>query len=277
MNVNFKLKSLVVAVAMAAAGATQAATISTDGYNGGAGLGSGTGAGDLMLMVYDPIASQSIMLNMNLTANNFVNNNGTLVNSFSVTDSGLASFFSTNAAHLSQMVWNMGGISNSGFGPNAGILTTNGSLATINPVADGPIDGNALTNAMGNIESVAQANNLFLSSANSYVSNTATNPVSGYTGIWGTNFGGTFFFNNTVTGFGTDQLMSFIALGSSDVTDLGGVPISTTFSNAKWHVNTATGTVSYVGQVSAVPVPAAVWLFGSGLLGLVGISRRKKA
>ena len=31
------------------------------------------------------------------------------------------------------------------------------------------------------------------------------------------------------------------------------------------------------GTVNAVPVPAAVWLFGSGLLGLVGIARRKKA
>ncbi len=29
--------------------------------------------------------------------------------------------------------------------------------------------------------------------------------------------------------------------------------------------------------VSAVPIPAAVWLFGSGLLGLTGIARRKKA
>jgi len=28
---------------------------------------------------------------------------------------------------------------------------------------------------------------------------------------------------------------------------------------------------------SAVPIPAAVWLFGSGLLGLVGMARRKKA
>ena len=26
---------------------------------------------------------------------------------------------------------------------------------------------------------------------------------------------------------------------------------------------------------SAVPVPAAAWLFGSGLLGLVGVARRK--
>jgi len=30
-------------------------------------------------------------------------------------------------------------------------------------------------------------------------------------------------------------------------------------------------------DVSAVPVPAAVWLFGSGLIGLAGFTRRKKA
>ena len=30
-------------------------------------------------------------------------------------------------------------------------------------------------------------------------------------------------------------------------------------------------------SVSTVPIPAAVWLFGSGLLGLVGMARRKKA
>lgn len=32
-----------------------------------------------------------------------------------------------------------------------------------------------------------------------------------------------------------------------------------------------------IGAPSAVPVPAAVWLFSSGLLGLVGIARRKTA
>ena len=31
------------------------------------------------------------------------------------------------------------------------------------------------------------------------------------------------------------------------------------------------------GDVSAVPVPAAVWLFGSGLVGLAGVARRRKA
>lgn len=32
----------------------------------------------------------------------------------------------------------------------------------------------------------------------------------------------------------------------------------------------------FAGTATVVPVPAAVWLFGSGLLGLVGIARRKK-
>lgn len=31
------------------------------------------------------------------------------------------------------------------------------------------------------------------------------------------------------------------------------------------------------GDVSVIPVPAAVWLFGSGLIGLIGVARRKKA
>jgi len=33
----------------------------------------------------------------------------------------------------------------------------------------------------------------------------------------------------------------------------------------------------HAGDVSAVPIPAAMWLFGSGLLGLIGMARRKAA
>ncbi len=37
----------------------------------------------------------------------------------------------------------------------------------------------------------------------------------------------------------------------------------------------STGIVAKLGSVAVVPVPAAVWLFGSGLIGLIGIARRK--
>ena len=37
------------------------------------------------------------------------------------------------------------------------------------------------------------------------------------------------------------------------------------------------GGVSTYSDVSAVPVPAAVWLFGTGVLGLVGVGRRKNS
>ena len=49
-----------------------------------------------------------------------------------------------------------------------------------------------------------------------------------------------------------------------------------------WYINIHTttfagGEIRGQVQVSAVPIPAAAWLFSSGLLGLVGMARRKKA
>lgn len=53
---------------------------------------------------------------------------------------------------------------------------------------------------------------------------------------------------------------------SSDIKD-GGKAISGTSHAWAWAVRS--------GDVSAVPVPGAVWLFGSGLMGLLGLMRRK--
>ena len=52
-------------------------------------------------------------------------------------------------------------------------------------------------------------------------------------------------------------------------------------TESSWHLH-AVGNVDFPVTTTAgvtvtvIPIPPAVWLFGSGLLGLVGISRRKK-
>ena len=45
-------------------------------------------------------------------------------------------------------------------------------------------------------------------------------------------------------------------------------------NDSSYNMYTASLLVKYV-DVSAVPVPAAAWLFGSGLIGLIGIARRR--
>ena len=47
------------------------------------------------------------------------------------------------------------------------------------------------------------------------------------------------------------------------------------FQGIKGYFDIGTGNSIHIISVSAVPVPAAAWLFGSGLLGLIGVARRK--
>jgi hypothetical protein len=263
---NLKLKSLVAAMAMFAASATQAAIV-TDGWGGGAGGGTGTGDGELFLSIYDPTVSQSLVLDLNLTVNDFRLNNASLINTFSVTDATLQGFISASSDQ-SLMRWNIGGLSNLGFGADLGVLTTHGSAGATFDVGEQPFDGNGLFVGMNNLESYANLN----PTTAVVGANTAGGHQGGY---WAGTMGGALFVSNEHVGFGGGEWMSFIHVDPSNILD--GAPIvDPAFASAQWMVNPTSGTVSYVGEVSAVPVPAAVWLFGSGLLGLVGVSRRRK-
>lgn len=55
-----------------------------------------------------------------------------------------------------------------------------------------------------------------------------------------------------------------------------GLDDTTPFPGVRAYIDIGSGNSMYVTSVSAVPVPAAVWLMGSGLIALAGFARRKK-
>lgn len=95
------------------------------------------------------------------------------------------------------------------------------------------------------------------------------------------------YFNGYVFTFDSNVAVTFTdAAIDTSVTTLGLSPSDLTFSGNQLLVNVegltfntstfARINLTSVGGPTTVPLPAAFWLFGSGLLGLIGISRRKK-
>ena len=89
-----------------------------------------------------------------------------------------------------------------------------------------------------------------------------------YTPVFPTTSGGVDYFTSifAANGEGVDGKSVAYSFGVPATADSYTSGVAGDFVFAIWSNN-----------ISAVPVPAAVWLFGSGLIGLIGIARRKKA
>lgn len=81
--------------------------------------------------------------------------------------------------------------------------------------------------------------------------------------------------------FRTDPLnpnaTAFDILGNSDALDAVTAVSGNTWNEVSDGVIDFNIDVAFLPNGDVVPIPASVWLFGSGLLGLVGMARRKKA
>jgi hypothetical protein len=92
---------------------------------------------------------------------------------------------------------------------------------------------------------------------------------------WTTGFGPALVFGSTPRAIGSLSFTMIGGPGSSSTLTIGDSASSVPFTDASFNPIL----MDYVGSAAAnpVPVPAAVWLFGSGLFGLLGVARSKKA
>ncbi|MEK7322148.1 MAG: VPLPA-CTERM sorting domain-containing protein [Pseudomonadota bacterium] len=282
-----KLKTLVAAVALCAAGGAQAA-ISEDGMNGGNGIATGTGQGELFVNVWDPVRAKSLILDLNLTVNDFRNNNAALINTFNVTDA-LTQSFIAGSPNQANMKWSVVGVSN-GPGTSAlGFVTTHGAgtnlgvpdagtsifanIQNANPPSEAPYSGTSVQVGMEGISNYVNNNNFALGASGTSVISDDTFATGFMGGAMAHTVAGSLNFSN-VGGLSDQMLMSFIYMNDANGDPLGETPVLVqAFADGFWKLNATTGNVAYV---SAVPIPPALWLLGSSLAGLVAVARRRK-
>ena len=253
----WKLKALAAALAVAVVGPAHALIAD-----------SVSGNGELFFTIYDNVTQTSYTRDLGLTIDNFVTAaGGTTVNlpaSFTVAaDSTLTTFLGGfSLAQQGTLLWNIGAMDGVGLerylttalsmpGPSgSAAVMTNSSLKLL----DAADQFTSLTNALGTHPGTLATNG----------SNTASAANDGLafggSGLWGNNWGGKANFNTTQNGLGSSN--NFWLLFQNGTANL----------NRSFYASAGTFTLEsdgdlVFGTLSAVPVPAAVWLLGSGLVG----------
>ena len=247
---NYKLKALAAALAVVATTPVFASAIpATTSGNGG-----------LFLSAWDSAANAgagtSYTLNLGMVQSTF---NGNTSYTFAP-DANMASFLSQVTA--GNVVWNVVA------GDSTGGIAA-GMLNYFVTAASAPSAANTQLNKASIIDTYINSVDTLLSSSNSTVrlSTGATDASYAGSGAFGASLGSKVTFSTTAH---LGNSLGFYELSSSSTNQLAKANL-TTFAGA-WNLGT-NGALTY--SVSAVPVPPAAWLFGSGLVGLVGVARRK--
>jgi len=275
---NFKAKALVAAVALASlSGVAEAkwlAGVQEDGFTGG---------GEILLLAWDENRSVSVIQDLGGSYVEFWDNLDSTSYSFNETlDPLFGSTFAESA---------VGDVRYSLVSLNTGLNTvdefneparfSNGLMVTTNAAAPGldRISGGewnvAINKIQGNTTTKLGDNASTFADNNAYFGDATTTPYAGDKQVWGRNILTSSAFDTSATSEESLYFWAFTKGMEAADANVGLLPAQDLKAAGQWTLDLSGNSITYAS--AAVPLPAAVWLFASGLLGLGAVSRRKNA
>jgi len=223
--------------------------------------------GNAVLFAYDSADNDTYFVDLGVSGQDLVD-----ATSVNLTDSGLAGFLSSNAGAQWTVIASVNDTASVGGPPAAGASLLN----------SGVVGSSSTGTAVGTDGTTNDGQRLTLNAWLSDVQ-TASGGLSSF-GVDGDNpvssdaarNGG--FFNNSLISVGSSSALYYSQANPADSTTLADANVVTQVGTDGPNLSAAllsdTGEFS-ANNVSAVPVPAAAWLFGSALAGLTLARRRK--
>lgn len=267
----FNMKAVAASVLFAVAGSSQAAILS--GF-------SNAGDGELFISIFrDNASPESMIIDTDVSLLGLQDGTVTGWTSSAAQTAAISAFLST--APIGDFRFNAGGVTDAldifdtSQSPWGGFFISTNITPTWGPGGTADLDGSGLETVRSNMNAfIVQINNghdttpSFVNEGYAAGLTPGTPGFHDQSNLWSNDVGATFL--NTEGAVGT--ALNFWN-GYNNSTELFGYELAYRLIG-QLNIDAATGVASLTTP-SAVPVPAAAWLLGSGLVGLVGVARRK--
>ena len=261
-----KLKAIAASVALAAVSVSANAA-----WENGGGVSSPNG--ELMLTIWNDATETSMSMDLGVST---LDATGLAIGTTFALDQGGLDYISAATAGAGDLYFNIVGAN----ADSANIVTNPESYSLYATQVAQPVPTFSFATLGSNLTIVSNYGLQLNNSGTLSATDDAVDPTilmsggtsyAGFNGYWGTTMGG-------MTNQGIGVIESAAAVGDSlyaysfqlsDIAQQDFTPYAVQ-SAGYWVVDLESATLSYV------PVPAAVWLFASGILGLAGVARRRR-